>query len=356
MAAMSRRRRGWIVGASIAAVLAVGGGAAAWLLAPPSADAAPDPTPPTTTPVVSAPLASSIRTPGTIGFADPRDLAASLGGVLTALPAPGTVVGQGQELYRAGDAPVILLRGALPAWRDFASGMEDGPDVQQLEQSLADLGFFDGTIDRQFTDRTEEAIRAWQKANGLDRDGVIPRGRVVFSPADVRVGDPKASIGADVAPGTPLYAASSATPIISAQIPSAQRADVAVGDAAQITLPGGGQSTGTVTAVGSPQEKQDAAGKKQLMIPLTITPDDPAAVAALAPLTAQLTFTRTTQEKVLQVPVAALLAVGPEKYAVEVVRDGKTVEVAIETGRFSSGMVEITGGDLKAGDDVVVPE
>lgn len=337
------------------AVVLASAGIAAWRLAPaPQADPPPE-KPPRTAPVISGPLTSLVKTPGVIGFADQRDIGAALGGVLTALPAPGTVIGPGQELYRVADRPVILMRGGLPVWRDFAPGMDDGPDVRQLEQNLADLGFFTGTIDDEYTDLTERAIRAWQKSLGLDRDGVIPRGRIVFSPADIRVGEAKAAIGAEVGTGTPLYAASSAVPVITAQVPSAQREGVAVGVEVRIALPDGTAGTGRITAVGAPQEKPDATGKKQLVIPITVTPDDPAVVAPLVPLTAQLTISRTAPGDVLQVPVDALLAIGDERFAVEVRRDGRTVQVPVRTGRFSSGMVEITEGDLTAGDDVVVP-
>ncbi|WP_402839804.1 peptidoglycan-binding protein [Microbacterium sp. GXS0129] len=277
--------------------------------------------------------------------------------MLTELPAPGTVVTPGQVLYRVNNVPVLMMRGALPAWRDFTSGMEDGPDVRQLEQNLADLGFFDGTIDDEFTWATSQAIRAWQKANGLEESGVIPRGGIVFSDSDVRVGDEKASIGTEVTPGAPLYTASSSTPIVSANVPVADREQLAVGGAVTIGLPDGVTAAGKIATVDSPREKKDeSTGSTKLVIPITVTADDPAAIASLVPLSAQLTLAHHSEDSVLQVPVAALVSLGDGAFGVEVEKNTKITRVPVEVGRYSGGYVEITGGGLKAGDDVVVPE
>jgi peptidoglycan hydrolase-like protein with peptidoglycan-binding domain len=351
-----RPRRTTVIAAAVLALVLLGGVGLAWRInSQPSAATTAAAAAPSTAPVVSSPLSSSIRTPGTIGFAGAHDMAASTAGTLTALPAPDSVIAAGQELYRVADAPVILFRGALPAWRDFARGMSDGPDVRQLEQNLADLGFGrDMTVDERFTSVTETNLKAWQKSVGLPQDGTVPVGRVVFRGTDVRVGGHTATVGDDVAPGTPLYAASSPDPVISAQLPAAQQGSVAVGATVEVSLPGGGTSTGTVSAIGRATER-DAEGKKQLVIPLTVSPDDPAAVAALAPLTAQLTITNPGDGDVLQVPVEALLAIGQGEFAVEVHAGQETRTVPVTTGRFADGMVEITDGELAAGDDVVVP-
>ena len=60
----------------------------------------------------------------------------------------------------------------------------------------------------------------------------------------------------------------------------------------------------------------------------------------------------------MAVPVAALLAVLEGGYAVEVVdASGSTHLVAVETGLFQDGWVEVTApnGDLTVGDEIVVP-
>src|SRR5262249_57586353 len=80
------------------------------------------------------------QVPGVLGFGAEVQVFGQLPGVLTALPAVGTVVRRGQRLYEVDGRPVLLLLGARPAWRPFALGMADGPDVRQLEQNLVAVG------------------------------------------------------------------------------------------------------------------------------------------------------------------------------------------------------------------------
>lgn len=348
----SIRWRVWVT--VITVTLALAAAAAWWLLSPKTE---PEATPPArnTTPAVSAPLQSTLKTSGTIGFANTRDFTARRSGVLTALPAAGTVVGPGRELYRVDDSPTLLLRGALPAWRDFSSGMADGADVKQLEQNLSDLGLFNGTVDNEFTAKTSDAIRRWQKALGIPQDGTLPLGSVVFAPEDFRVGAHTASIGDNVAPGTALYPVSSSHQVVAANIPAAQAKEVSIGSPVSIALPGGATTTGTIAAIGPVVEEKDAADKVRLVTRLTVTPDDPASLTGMDRLTAQVSISEPAEDDVLQVPVGALLAVGNNAFAVEVIKAGEVSTVVVETGRFVGGMVEVTGGKLKAGDKVVVP-
>ena len=73
--------------------------------------------------------------------------------------------------------------------------MTDGADVLQLEKNLAALGFFTREPDEEFAGSTAAAIEKWQKSLGLEQTGTIEAGRIVFSPADVRIQAPKATIG-----------------------------------------------------------------------------------------------------------------------------------------------------------------
>lgn len=350
------RRKLIVSSIAVAATLALGGGGAvAWQMLSPAPKPQTRVEAPNTVAASSGPLTWSIKTTGTVTFANLREFPASLGGVLTELPATGTVLSSGDVLYRVDDKPVFYFGGKLPAWRDFKAGMDDGPDVKQLEQVLADLGYFGGWVDESFTDLTTQAIKAWQKDNGMKEDGVIPRGGIVFGEGGIRVGAPKAEIGASIAPGAALFEASGAAAIVTAEIPISDRASVPVGTVATFALPSGESVTGKVTAVGDPTEKDDDRGGKKVVIPITITPDDPKKLAGQNALSVQVSFTHQAEGDVLQVPVTALLAAKNDTFTVEVYRKQKIVTVPVETGRFASGMVEITGGELAAGDLVVVP-
>ena len=89
---------------------------------------------------------------------------ARLSGTVTALPAVGDVIRRGGRLYAVDGEPVLLMYGAVPAYRTLAEGVGDGRDVEQLERNLAALGYDPGTVDEDFTDATAAAVAAWQRA------------------------------------------------------------------------------------------------------------------------------------------------------------------------------------------------
>jgi multidrug efflux system membrane fusion protein len=66
-------------------------------------------------------------------------------------------------------------------------------------------------------------------------------------------------------------------------------------------------------------------------------------------------FTAGERPDVLAVPVPALLALAEGGYGVQVVEGDTTRTVAVETGLFADGKVEITGNGLQAGLKVAVP-
>ena len=47
-----------------------------------------------------------------------------------------------------------------------------GEEVRAMQQELIDLGYLEGTADGRFGDKTEEAVRAFQRKNGLTPDGL----------------------------------------------------------------------------------------------------------------------------------------------------------------------------------------
>jgi hypothetical protein len=62
-----------------------------------------------------------------------------------------------------------------------------------------------------------------------------------------------------------------------------------------------------------------------------------------------VTFTASERKNVLTVPVAALLALAEGGYGVQLVDEGGTRIVRVETGLFSGGRVEISGADVAEG-------
>lgn len=296
-------------------------------------------------------LKEQLRLQGTLGYSQPRAVGTTLEGTVTALPSPGTVVANGEELFRLDDSPVMLLRGPLPAWRDIAPGMADGADVLQLEQALASLDFFGFEPDGHFDANTKWAIWNWQKAVGVESTGEIKLGRVIFAPADLRVSGHKAKAG-DAA-GAELLSMTDTNKVVQVQLKTTQQALAQPKAKVAIVLPGGKETVATVTGVGAPAEVEGGEGKT-VKVPVTLTLDDPAAGGTLENVAVTAVFGRVLGEDALLLPVVALLAQPGGGFAVEVVDGTATRLVPVELGTFADGLVVVTGGELSEGDTVVV--
>ena len=87
--------------------------------------------------------------------------------------------------------------------------MTDGEDVRQLERNLRALGHDPGTVDDDWDSETTAAVKRFQDARGLDEDGTLSRGEIVFRPGPMRIGEAKATVGDQASPGRPLAEISS---------------------------------------------------------------------------------------------------------------------------------------------------
>ncbi|MFF7192694.1 efflux RND transporter periplasmic adaptor subunit [Streptomyces sp. NPDC008079] len=352
------RKRFAVTGAALAVVLLLGGGGAAGIYAygsdrsPATAKETPHVE---TAPVERGTLTGTTKNSGTLAFAVARDIAGGLDGVVTQLPATGTRIRLGQRLFAVDNVPVFLFRGPLPAWRAFRAGMDDGPDVRQLERGLAKLGYFGLAPDEKFTARTAEAVRAWQKATGQRRTGTVELGRVVFVPGDVRVAAVKVSVGDRLGAGAPVLGITGLDKKVDVDLKLADQQLAVVGGKVTIDLPSGTSTKGTITGVGVPTEKEGGTGKA-VVIPVVVSLVDPAAVGALQQATVTVNFPSAKREHVLSVPVGALQALDGDRFGVEVVGpDGRTTRVPVRTGLFAGGRVEISGDGVAEGQRVVVP-
>jgi peptidoglycan hydrolase-like protein with peptidoglycan-binding domain/biotin carboxyl carrier protein len=121
-------------------------------------------------------------------------VAGQLSGPITEIVEAGTVVEQGDVLYRADGAPVVVLYGDSLAYRTLrdASTNLTGSDVKQLETALVELGYDpDGTVtvDEEFTFNTAQMVADWQDDIGAEDDGIVHLGEVVFLPGPALVVD-----------------------------------------------------------------------------------------------------------------------------------------------------------------------
>jgi hypothetical protein len=160
----------------------------------------------TTASVTRRTLSESSTVNGTLGYGAPLELYDRVGGTFTWLPSVGAVIGRGGTLWRINDLPVVLMYGAVPAYRTLKQGVSDGPDIVELNENLIDLGFDPyGAIaasspegdDESFGEATAAAVSRWQKAEGLPETGEVELGRVVFAPSARRVTAVKVTLGQD---------------------------------------------------------------------------------------------------------------------------------------------------------------
>jgi peptidoglycan hydrolase-like protein with peptidoglycan-binding domain len=131
-------------------------------------------------------------------------LAIKASGTITWLPEAGTTLQQGDAVAKVNEVPVILLYGDLPAYRSLSYGSE-GPDIQQLEADLVALGYDpDGTVtvDEEFDWYTQQMVLDWQDAVGLDDDGRVDTGDIVISAGPITVSSLTVSVGDPVVQGT----------------------------------------------------------------------------------------------------------------------------------------------------------
>jgi len=396
-----------------------------------------------------------------------------LAGVITWVPEPGTVIEQGQELFRVNDQPVILLYGDHPSFRtmydydpDFHSykisyetydnkppTYDEGPnqignDVLQLEQALVALGYshsamrvdneftyatrymvkqfqasvgatFDGIlqlgevvflpgpaqvlevhaspgdysggavlsvstgdpasgtlvlqleealeglgfnannsleVDGVFSPETTQAVRDFQAAVGLEQDGMLNLGEVVFLPGDVRVTSQLATLGSTIAQGFPIIGISLVDKLVSINLPADQQDLLDVGDTVTIEMPDYTEVPGTVVFV-----SQTALAAANEWDPKTfevrIEFKDPTVAEDLDEAPVDVIVVTDSIDDVMAIPVSALLALLEGGYAVEVHTGGNRTDlVAVEVGFFgSNNMIEIISGEIEPGDQVVVP-
>lgn len=316
-----------------------------------------------TTPVEKGTLTSKLRLNATLGYGEPVELPPSQG-VITALPASGQVIGNGQPVYESNGRPVILLEGARPLWRELSTGIEDGPDVLQLEQNLARLGLFDRTPDARFDWPTTDAVRRWQKALGVPVTGTVTAADVVVVNApSIRVSQVTGTLGqTGVSPGT--YTATTLRAI--AKLSSAQARELAPGTSVTVALPDGRELNNTIAAVdpgGQPTGEADETTPPTALIEFP----DQDQVTATGPASIRIIVQSSEEsEATLIVPATALIATAKDSYAIEVLTGTRIVRVPVRIGLIADARVQIvaSGPDvegapadaraLSAGDAVVI--
>jgi peptidoglycan hydrolase-like protein with peptidoglycan-binding domain len=316
------------------------------------------PAPPPAAPVAAATVTierrdlTTTRTmSGTIGYGTARPLSGHREATVTWLPAPGAKIKRGKPLYRANDLPVPLFYGAMPLYRAITGEGLEGRDVRIIAVNLRALGYRTGPIKGEEAVLTKDliaAIKRWQHDIGLPETGAIAIGDVEVQTGAVRVD------GISVQPGAPangpLLSVTATRKVITISADLTAAGSIERGQKVTVVLPDEREVPARVRSVGRSIAPAEGSEPAQLIV--TVTADTAKDLAKIDSADVQVAFTGKRREDVLAVPVEALVALAEGGYAVELAGSGL---VAVKTGMFATGWVEISGDGLTEGADVVVP-
>lgn len=292
---------------------------------------------------------------GSLGYADERTVTGAVQGTVTWVAGEGSVRERGEVLYRVDQQPVVLLYGGTPAWRPMAEG-DEGADVRQLERNLVELGFDpDGDIevDGEYDWATTAAVRDWQEALGVDETGSVELGQVVFLEGARRIGAVEAGVGSTAGAGRPVMITTATRRSVTVELDARRQDLVTVGDRERVALPGGEEATARVSDVGAVATAASPEADPTITVTLSLVSATAAAALDEAPV--EVEISKEEAADVLTVPVTALLALAGGGYGVEVREQDGTRVVAVGTGLFADGYVEISGDGIERGAEVVVP-
>ncbi len=259
--------------------------------------------------------------------------------VVTAVPLTiGDQVESGVVVVEVVGRPLIALRGVLPAWRDFTDGMTPGPDVAQLQQALAELGFYEGEADGRYGRATRRAVGELYEHLGYPAPGgrrpFLPQSEVLFLPGPLRVARSTLAPGSEMTPGSLVL--SDGTRVVQLRLAPEL---ISVGMTLRLRRLGGDLvAEGTVTAV----------------MPVTVGEEE-GAQAMLAELPEPETglvgelVVATTRTPVLSASPMAIFDGADGPYVV-VLDEGDEIPIPVEVGVVTARRVEIRGTDPRLGE------
>jgi hypothetical protein len=207
----------------------------------------------------------------------------------------------------------------------------------------------------------------------------------VYAPGPVRIAGTSARVG-DEASGDPVSYTSTSR-MVTVNAPAADTDWAQRGSQVTVDLPDGRSVKGTVASLGADAtavpggsdgasdgggdggdggSDAGASGGRAATVSVVITFDDPDSLGRLQSGPVTVRYTNKQRKDVLAVPVAALTALAEGGYGLEPA-DGATPAgngqdagpgrfVAVRTGLFAQGMVEVSGPGVHEGMKVRIPK
>ncbi|MET8558045.1 peptidoglycan-binding protein [Streptomyces sp. NPDC004959] len=317
--------------------------------------------PPATAPVTRSDLAQTDTVTGSLGYGDSEPLASGASGTVTWLPKLGATVRQGETAFKVQGHPVPLIYGDTPLYRELRVGSK-GRDTAEVERALAALGYTGFTVDEEYSAKTAAAVKRWQKHLGVSQTGTIKPSDLVVAEDGIRVTGHEVRKGESLQPGSPVLTYTGNSQIVVIDLEAKKQKLVRRGDKVNVVLPDGVRAAGSISSVGKvatvengEDKPEGGGGKSVIKVTVRINGKDKGKLGSYDGAPVDVEITSQEKKNVLSVPISALLALSEGGYGVQVVTGALSQTVAVETGMFANGRVEVTGSGLKAGDKVGVP-
>ncbi|MEU5644112.1 peptidoglycan-binding domain-containing protein [Streptomyces milbemycinicus] len=301
-------------------------------------------------------------------------------GTITWLPKAEKTVTRGRTLLRVDEKPVVLLYGDLPMYRELAVGRDPdrplrGLDVKQFESNLAMLGYSGFTVDDTYSQLTADAVKRWQRDLGRPRTGKVGIGDIAYMSGPIRIARTSVRVGAQATGNVLSYTSTARS--VTVEAPAGETGWAERGNRVTVELPDGHTVKGRVAEVGqdaSPAQGAEGGGggggggsdgdaAKNAKVPVLIRIKDQEALGQLSSTPVTVRYVGRKRENVLTVPVAALVALAEGGHGLELADDGGTDGdgkgnrfVAVKTGLFANGKVEVSGSAVREGLKVRIPE
>ena len=202
-------------------------------------------------------------------------------------------------------------------------------------------------VDEEFDEATEDAVTLWEDSLGLEGDGEVAEQQVVFVLGNLLV-------------DTVVMTLSSPARVVSTTAPIDDDT-FALGASIDVEFPDGTIEPGTVVAVGNVAAAGAAPGDTPTVAIDIHVGQIPPSVDSFVSIPVTLRVVDDSVPDAYVVPVSALVALAEGGYALEVVSGqdatgaSTTQLISVETGLFADGFVVVTGPDVTAGLEIVVP-
>jgi len=312
--------------------------------------------------VASVDFVQQTEIEGTLGFGSVNRLPNLASGIVTWLPEPGAYIDFGDVIYEIDGQPIVLIRGAVPMYRDIDITTAGELDVVQFQEHLVAEGFsdthpitrseYDLNEDRYVTDISTDEIKNWQESVGAVETGRVEKDQIVFRANPIRVDSVNVQLGQAVNGGS-LIDVSETRRVVTARLETDLSGLLRERDLVEVVLPDGTIVQGTTTYVADTVTRTVEGQQEVTYLEAIIELSGEGTSFDQSPVTVKVK--EVIEQDVLAVPTAALLALAEGGYAVEVAKpDGSTTLVGVKLGTFHENQVSISG-QVSSGQLVIIP-